>query len=138
MSNNSNVPIWEENALNLSESFNLISGSTATIGDLSGFTKFEWDELYSFQAYFPKDEIYKTVGYKWADISETVNEGMNQIVFLNDGEVVCYLYGYPDRYNLYFEFGYHRDGYFLLNSNENLAFEMTVIDDIRYFKYINE
>lgn len=34
-----------------------------------------------------------------------VNEGMNQIVFMKDGKVVCYLYGYPKNngYGIFFE-----------------------------------
>lgn len=28
-------------------------------------------------------------------VRETVNEGMNQIVFMKEGKVVCYIYGYP-------------------------------------------
>ena len=56
------------------------------------FKKDLWDVEYFFEPYTPKDDIYKTVGYKWDTISEQVSEGMNQIVFLNDGKVVCYLY----------------------------------------------
>jgi len=59
-------------------------------------TPFDWDVVYSFDPYTSKDVIYKTVGYKWENISETVSEGMNQIVFLKNRKVVCYLYGYPE------------------------------------------
>jgi len=132
----SKVPIWEQNALELSSSFNLISGNTAIIDDLSGFTKFEWDTLYSFQPYLAEEDIYRTVGYKWEEISSSVSEGMNQIVFLKDGEVVCYVYGYPDKYNVHFELGRHSDGYFKLTSSSKLRFQMKILDGVRYFKYI--
>jgi hypothetical protein len=96
--------IWDINADKLKNSFNVISG-TAVIDDLSNWTPFEWDQLYSFSPYTSKDKIYDTIGYKWDSISETVNEGMNQIVFVKDGKVVCYLYGYPEDIKLSFNFG---------------------------------
>jgi len=137
LNSNLRIPIWEQNALELSQSFNLISGTTATIDDLSDFTKFEWDTLYSFQPYLPEEEIYKIVGYRWDDISATVNEGMNQLVFLKDGDVVCYVYGYPEKYNVYFEFGQYNNNHFKLTTSNNLEFEMKVFDGVRYFEYIS-
>ncbi|KAA0964926.1 hypothetical protein FQ087_00930 [Sporosarcina sp. ANT_H38] len=72
--------------------------------NLSDVTPFEWDLVYSFDPYTSKDAIYETVGYKWGRISETVSEGMNQLVFMKDGKVVCYVYGYPanNGYGIYF------------------------------------
>jgi len=138
ISRDSDVPIWEENALKLSNSLDTMSGYEPVVTDLTDFTTFEWDMLYSFQPYFPKEEIYEVVGYKWAEISETVSEGMNQVIFLKDGEVICYLYGYPDRYKLYFDFGYHREGYVFLNYEDETKFIITVKDEIKYFKWIEE
>lgn len=82
--------------------------SEAVAGDqvkLSEFTPFEWDEVYAFNPYVSKEVIYETIGYKWDRISETVSEGMNQIVFVKSGEVVCYLYGYPEnnKFGIYFD-----------------------------------
>ena len=63
--------------------------------NLSDVTPFEWDLVYSFDPYTSNDVIYKTVGYKWGRISETVSGGMDQLVFMKEGKVVCYLYVYP-------------------------------------------
>ncbi|WP_144553957.1 hypothetical protein [Peribacillus simplex] len=87
--------LWDENEVLLEEEVLSIGQSVEAI-NLSDVTPFDWDVVYSFKPYTPKDYIYETVGYKWDTISETVNEGMNQIVFLKDGKVVCYLYGYPE------------------------------------------
>lgn len=130
-------PIWEVNARQFVKAFNVISGDTATIDDLSGFTAFEWDTLYSFTPYTPVETIYEVVGYKWDKISSTVNEGMNQIVFLKDGKVVCYIDGYPDKYKVFFSFGQYDNSYFKLTSSDKLVFHMTVTKDgIRMFEYI--
>ena len=95
--------IWEENETLLKQEMLSIEESAESVS-LSDVTPFEWDHLYSFDPYTPKDIIYETVGYKWGRISETVSEGMNQLVFMKDGKVVCYLYGYPanNGYGIYY------------------------------------
>lgn len=39
---------------------------------------------------------------------------MNQIVFIDDGKVVCYLYGYPENIKLGFNFGEYKVSYIKL------------------------
>lgn len=86
--------IWDVNEKLLKQEVITLEESVVTV-NLLDVTPFEWDVVYSFDPYTPKSVVYETVGYKWDRISEIVNEGMNQLVFLKDGEVVCYLYGYP-------------------------------------------
>ncbi|MBO1911315.1 hypothetical protein [Sporosarcina sp. 6E9] len=95
--------IWEVNETMLKQEVLSIEESAESV-NLSDGTPFEWDLVYSFDPYTSKDIIYETVGYKWGTISETVSEGMNQLVFMKDGKVVCYLYGYPanNGYGIYF------------------------------------
>ena len=112
------TPIWEKNAKQFNGSFNVISGNNATIDDLSSFTTFEWDTLYSFAPYTSNETVYQVVGYQWDKINSTVSEGMNQIVFLKDGKVVCYIDGYPDKYKVFFEFGQYNGNYFKLTSSD--------------------
>lgn len=128
--------VWDINADKLIYSFNVISGD-ADIDDLNGFIPFEWDELYSFAPYSSTKAIYKVIGYKWDKISESVDEGMNQIVFVKDGKVVCYLYGYPENIKLGFDFGEYDGSYIKLTSNQKLSFATTLSDNgVRYFKLI--
>lgn len=129
---------WDINADKFKESCNLISGD-ADIEDLSKFTPFKWDTLYSFTPYTPKEKVYETIGYKWENISETVSEGMNQIVFIDDGKVVCYLYGYPENIKLGFNFGEYKGSYIKLASKQRPRFKTTVSEKgIRYFNYIKD
>ncbi|WP_080846198.1 hypothetical protein [Cytobacillus gottheilii] len=86
---------WEVNAELLKEEIRSIEPS-AEIVNLTDLTPFQWDTAYSFAPYTSKEIIYETIGYKWDGIRETVNEGMNQLVFMNAEKVVCYLYGYPE------------------------------------------
>jgi len=104
---------------------------------LSSFTTFEWDTLYSFAPYTSNETIYQVVGYQWDKINSTVSEGMNQIVFLKDGKVVCYIDGYPDKYKVFFEFGQYNGNYFKLTSSDKLIFHMTITDgEIIKFEYV--
>lgn len=131
-------PVWELNARRFAGSFAVISGKTATIHKLSEFTPFEWDTLYSFAPYTPEETVYEVVGYRWDRIQATVNEGMNQVVFLKDGKVVCYIDGYPDEYKVYFSFGPYQGSHFKLTAADKLSFRMTVTKDgIRIFDYIS-
>ncbi|MDW0118636.1 hypothetical protein QTL97_17055 [Sporosarcina thermotolerans] len=95
--------LWEVNEELLKQEVLNIGESVESV-NLSNVTPFEWDIMYSFHPYTSKDTIYKTVGYKWDTISESVSEGMNQLVFMKDEKVVCYLYGYPanNGYGIYF------------------------------------
>ncbi|WP_053345735.1 hypothetical protein [Peribacillus butanolivorans] len=112
-----------------------IGHSVETI-NLLEVTPFDWDVVYSFPPYTPKDNIYETVGYKWDTISATVNEGMNQIVFLKDGKVVCYLYGYPENngYGISFESENTKDVGYMLNSKDDLIFQVERKDSIVYLR----
>jgi hypothetical protein len=128
--------IWDTNAENFKSSFNVISGD-AEIDDLAKFTPFKWDTLYSFAPYTSEEEIYKTIGYKWDNIDETVSEGMNQIVFISNGKVVCYLYGYPEDIKLGFNFGKYDGRHIKLTSDKKLSFKTTITKSgVRYFNYI--
>ncbi|WP_068677799.1 hypothetical protein [Oceanobacillus sp. Castelsardo] len=117
--------LWNINEALLKEEVLSIENSVETI-NLLDVTPFEWDVVYSFEPYTPKDAIYKTIGYRWDTISETVNEGMSQIVFLNDGKVVCYLYGYPENngYGISFESGNYKDGGYILKKEDDIDFQI--------------
>ena len=129
--------VWDINAERLSKSFNVISGN-AIIEDLSEWTTFEWDALYSFLPYTSKQIIYDTVGYKWDNIRETYDEAMEQTVFVNDGKVVCYLYGYPADLKIGFDFGEYEGSYIKLTAEDKLAFHISENEDgVKYLKYIN-
>jgi hypothetical protein len=133
------TPIWEVNAEQFVDPFLVISDDVATIDDLSGFTAFEWDTLVSFTPYTSEERIYEVIGYQWDNVSSTVNEGMNQIVFLKDGKVVCYIDGYPDKYKVFFSFGHYSGDYIKLASSDKLSFQMTVADNgVREFNLISK
>ncbi|SDM64870.1 hypothetical protein [Bacillus sp. OK048] len=127
--------LLEVNADLLKEEVLSIEQSVETV-KLTEITPFEWDLAYSFDPYTTKDRIYETVGYKWDHISETVSEGMNQIVFLKEGKVVCYVYGYPENngYGIYFSSENEKGvtSASVLNAEDNSTFQVVRSDDVIY------
>ena len=71
---------------------------------LQEMTSFEWDKVYTFQPYLPKQKMEEIMGIKSTVISETVNEEMTQLVFVNNGRLVCYINGYSDDLGYYISF----------------------------------
>jgi hypothetical protein len=120
-----NKDIWDKNEDLFKEKVVSIRPSADTVY-LRDVTPFEWDEVYTFPPYTPKESIYKTVGYKWDTISETVNEGMDQVVFMKKGKVVCYLYGYPNNngYGLSFQSDKYKGSAAVLNVKDDLTFQI--------------
>lgn len=127
--------LWDVNEVLLKEEVLSIEHSDETI-NLLEVTPFDWDVVYSFPPYTPKDHIYETVGYKWDTISETVNEGMNQIVFLKDGKVVCYLYGYPENngYSITIDLENNKVVGYMLNSKDDLNFKVERRNSVVYLR----
>ncbi len=129
--------LWDSNAKLLKNEVLSIEETVETI-DLTEITPFEWDVVYSFDPYTPKDKIYDVVGYKWDNIKETVSEGMNQIVFLKDGKVVCYIYGYPtsNKYSIVFSGENYKNVATMLHLENSLNFEVTKSDGVLYLIHI--
>lgn len=119
--------VWKVNADLLKDEVLSIEPSAETV-DLTELTPFEWDKAYSFDPYTNTDRIYEVVGYEWDNISETVSEGMTQIVFMSDGKVVCYVYGYPENngYAIYFSSmnGTEINSASVLHPDQDLTFQV--------------
>lgn len=130
---------WDENEASMKLKVLSTEDSVETL-NLLDVTPFDWDEVYSFDPYTPKETIYEVIGYKWGKINETVNEGMNQIVFLNDGKVVCYLYGYPENneYGIYFTNTNNTEITFasMLTFEEDLTFQVERENGVIYLTNI--
>ena len=98
----------KENRALLKQSI-LEKASEYTVLSLSEITPFEWDKVYIFPAYATSGYMYGKVGYFWDKIPYIVtHETMMQIVFMNEGRVVCFIYGdnqsYDDEYNVGYGF----------------------------------
>lgn len=64
--------LWDVNAALMKKEVLSVGESVETI-NLLDITPFDWDMAYSFDPYTSKDVIYKTVGYKWDNITYLKN-----------------------------------------------------------------
>ncbi|MGG0410159.1 hypothetical protein [Peribacillus simplex] len=55
---------------------------------------------------------------------------------MNDGKVVCYLYGYPKNngYGISFESENYKDAGYMLNSKDDLNFQVERSDSVVYLR----
>ena len=62
--------------------------------------------------------------------------GMNQIVFLKDGKVVCHLYGYPQNngYGILFEPENDQDAVYMLTIQDDLMFQVERNENIVFLR----
>ncbi len=88
---------------------------------LNEIVPFEWDCVYSFAPYAPKEEMERVIGLRSKHIKETVSEGMVQLIFIKDDEVVCSICRYSD--NL----GYRISFYDGAGSYSKLCFEQNAV-----------
>lgn len=130
------VDVWDANEKLLAEEI-ITTDMVGKKVNLTEFTPFDWDTVYAFSPYARKEHIYETVGYNWARISQTVSEGMNQIVFLNDEKVVCYVYGYPEnnKYGIFFDSTNPDDEVTVLYAENNPVFDVFKNRDTVYLEH---
>lgn len=128
----------EKNKKNFSE--NIISAPKDKAINLSELTSFEWDTVYFFDPYISKNQIYKTIGFRWNGIKQQVSEGMMQILFVSKEKVVCYCEGYGIN-NGYFIDGRISDSSQRLQKDDNPMFvyddEMSNKLGYIYLKYLD-
>ncbi len=132
--------IWAKNADKLNKDLcklEIKKGQSVYVGDIRQYIPFEWDTLYAFKPDVSIEKIYEIIGYKWDKITKATNKGMNQLVFLKDGQVVCYVYGYPKARKVFFDFSDYKGEYFTLTSQDKLEMNMNMDKrGIRTFEYI--
>ena len=106
-----NRDIWDVNSELLKNQVLSIE-ETVEVINLLDLTPFEWDVAYSFSPYTSKEVVYEVVGYKWDNISEMLNEALQQIVFVKNGKVICYIHGFTTKsgFALHFKTPYYKDG----------------------------
>lgn len=136
LKNTPNRDIWDLNAIKLKQKIFSMEQGVETI-NLTDLTPFDWDNVYSFYPYTSKEKIYKTLGYKWDDITEAMSEGIIQMVFVNQGKVVCYLTGLPSniKYDIALNPSEYKDGVAVLSSKDDLNFRIKRSNGVTYLKH---
>ena len=100
---------------------------------LNEVVPFDWDIVYTFEPYTPKENIEEIIGFKSSSIKENnINEGMVHLLFVKGEKVVASILGYST--NL----GYRLDFPSKVTFVENAQFKVSIIDNIVTLKYLDE
>lgn len=75
----------------LKESIVSIDAEAVTLNEI---VPFDWDFVYTFEPYLPKDKMEEILGFRSNQLRETVSEGMVQLVFVKGSSVVSSVCGY--------------------------------------------
>lgn len=102
---------------------------------LSDAAPFDWDFLYAFEPYTSKDEIFKAIGFESNRVTETFDESMQQIIFVKNKEIVCYVYGSPFKLGYEFSFEMGSKKYIELKSSEDNFFHFHLEDKLRILDF---
>ena len=101
---------------------------------LNDVIPFEWERLYTFKPYTTKEDIESIIGFKSQYISETINEGMVQLIFVKDKRIVSNVLNYED--NLGYSIDFY-DGISIYNEvlyKDNIKFNVKLDNGILYLK----
>ncbi|MEG0906689.1 MAG: hypothetical protein RSF87_10735 [Cellulosilyticaceae bacterium] len=72
-------------------------------GQVKDLIGFNYDKVYIFEPYQPKESMESLIGFECSILKETVSEGMMNILFLESNVPVAYLYGYASNNGYYIE-----------------------------------
>lgn len=116
-----NVSVVTEN--NQAFSANVISITQDQVF-LNDITPFEWDTVYKFGPYTSKEVIEEVIGIKSNAITEALSEGMEQLIFVKEDEIICSITGHY--YKLGYLFVFINQG--MLKSTDNPLFKIEKTD----------
>lgn len=81
------------NARGLKAAITALTRGTTTLEEA---VPFDWEAVYSFEPYTSREEIAWTMGFDSPEISETIGEGVTQLIFVEEDRVVLCICAYPE------------------------------------------
>lgn len=120
-------PIILKNKYNLGQSIKAISTKGITLNEI---VPFEWNKVYTFDPYTTKQEIERIIGFQSNNISETVSEGMTQLIFVKGNRIVCDICGYSDNLGYSVSFSTNNGSYSIIKYEDNATFSVERIGNI--------
>lgn len=89
---------------------------------------FKWEKVYTFTPYTSKEEIEEVIGFSSSSITETINEGMVQLIFVKEDKIISSVCGYAGSlgYSVHFED--------VVEYGEETQFAVEYADDVIWFE----
>ncbi|MBQ4530467.1 MAG: hypothetical protein IJA36_07650 [Lachnospiraceae bacterium] len=123
------------NAESFGNNVRKIESTQVELGDL---TEFEWDYLYTFSPYTPKETIEDVVGFESKDIrGNIVSEGTVYLLFVKDNKVVANVCSSVDSLGYHISFGSY-DKYLCIESSKKAVFSVETEDNVKYLEYVQD
>ena len=116
----------DKNNAALSEAVKAINTDEIVLNDL---TTFDWDVMYTFDHFLPKENIEKIIGFSSYYIKATYNEAQTQMIFLKDNKLVCSIWGYSNNIGFFVSFGRYDGDYLAIEQIENAVFTVDYSGD---------
>lgn len=109
-------PVTSYNNYRLKQNICAISKTEVTLNEV---VPFEWDAVYTFDAYATRSEIEETIGFESNAIQDTVDIGRVYLLFVKDDAICGSVYEYPENLGYNIDFNY------------KVEFEDKVLFDVR-------
>lgn len=116
---------------NLQKAITSIKENEVTLNDV---VPFEWERVYTFKPYTTKEDMESIIGFKSQYISETINEGMVQLIFVNDKKIVSNVLNYVDNLGYSIDFYDGISAYNEILYKDNVKFNVKLDNGILYLK----
>ena len=92
-------PVILKNNRDFGRSVRALNVDSVTLNEL---TSFEWDAVYTFPLYMPRQQMEEIIGFRSRYIQQTYSESAMQLIFVRGNRVVCAVIGFPDGYMVFF------------------------------------
>lgn len=109
----------KDNNTVFSEAVKAIDTDTVSLNELATF---EWDTMYTFAPFTPVESIEKIIGFSSKEIKATYNESQSQLIFVNEGKVVCSIYGYGNNLGYWISFREYLGEYLAVTPDDTVLF----------------
>ena len=97
---------------------------------------FDWDYVYSFDPYISEEEINNILGFNSGIDLKTMDENTENLIFVNDNEVICYIAGFSGKLKFAFDLGEINNRHVKISKSDQPIFFMKVSDDgTKYFSF---
>ena len=101
-----------------------VMATNAEVITLNELTTFEWDIMYTFAPFTPRESIERIIGFSSRDIRTTFNESQTQLIFVKNGEVVSSIWGYGNNLGFWISFGNFDSDYLAVTPNDTVLFSV--------------
>ncbi|MFE4713776.1 hypothetical protein ACFRAM_23245 [Paenibacillus sp. NPDC056722] len=100
---------------------------------LSDIIPFKWDQIYVFPEYTDESHIEKVIGFESSRVRMSDSEAMQQIIFVKNRKIVCYVQDMD--YRLGFSIERKNQDYLSIENDDKHKLHVNLRDSLRYLEF---